>query len=80
MQIYTLLQSADNTPLLVLLEKLLHLETTIFHFSHLLTIEIHVSLQTGSTHTENEELKTEKSHGLGFLLQKYLFIMQLSLY
>lgn len=46
--------------MLVLLEKLLHLETTIFHFSHLLTTEIHVSLRTGSTHAENAKVKMEK--------------------
>lgn len=70
---YTLLLSVDNTPLLVLLERLLHLETTIFHFSHLLTIEIHVSIQTGLIHTENEEVNIEESNGLGFLLQKNTF-------
>lgn len=64
--------AADHSPLLVLLETPLHLETTTFHFSHLLTTDTHVSLRTGSTHTEKCR-ETKQSFGLNFLSYRRFF-------
>lgn len=66
--------AAGHSPLLVLLEKPLHLETTTFHFSHLLTTDTHVSLRTGSTHTENvERNKTVFWTELSFIQKIFLW-------